>query len=184
MSHIKEIQANPNLLIYTDVPEVFFQPANSTTLASTSDGMTMREYVVIGICSLLLGLIYVASVFLYLYMKKRKRHSSRHSLDNLTNDINYPKNDQVTYGAPFSRVGSIYSSNSMGLGNGNESNTRTSIGSLKEDMGIVKNNPLLQHFPQLSEREHNSGFASDISNSNSECEMEEKIKVGWLYNSD
>jgi len=145
MSNIKEIQAYPNLLIHTDVPEVFFQPANSTTLASTSDGMTMREYVVIGICSLLLGLIYVASVFLYLYMKKRKRHSSRHSLDNLTNDINYPKNDQVTYGAPFSRVGSIYSSNSMGLGNGNESNTRTSIGSLKEDMGIVKNNPLLQH---------------------------------------
>ncbi|XP_016979484.1 uncharacterized protein LOC108044840 [Drosophila rhopaloa] len=163
-----------------NVPEVFFQPANSTTLASTSDGMTMREYVVIGICSLLLGLIYVASVFLYLYMKKRKRHSSRHSLDNLTNDINYPKNDQVTYGAPFSRVGSIYSSNSMGLGNGNESNTRTSIGSLKEDMGIVKNNPLLQHFPQLSEREHNSGFASDISNSNSECEMEEKIKTSVL----
>jgi len=66
----------------------------------------------------------------------------------------------------------------LGMGNGNESNTRTSIGSLKEDMGIVKNNPLLQHFPQLSEREHNSGFASDISNSNSECEMEEKIKVG------
>ncbi|XP_043862744.1 uncharacterized protein LOC120457760 isoform X1 [Drosophila santomea] len=163
-----------------NVPEVFFQPANSTTLASTSDGMTMREYVVIGICSLLLGLIYVASVFLYLYMKKRKRHSSRHSLDNLTNDMNYPKNDQVTYGAPFSRVGSIYSSNSMGLGNGNESNTRTSIGSLKEDMGIVKNNPLLQHFPQLGEREHNSGFASDISNSNSECEMEEKIKTSVL----
>ncbi|XP_043644638.1 uncharacterized protein LOC122614182 isoform X1 [Drosophila teissieri] len=163
-----------------NVPEVFFQPANSTTLASTSDGMTMREYVVIVICSLLLGLIYVASVFLYLYMKKRKRHSSRHSLDNLTNDMNYPKNDQVTYGAPFSRVGSIYSSNSMGLGNGNESNTRTSIGSLKEDMGIVKNNPLLQHFPQLGEREHNSGFASDISNSNSECEMEEKIKTSVL----
>ncbi|XP_017069461.1 uncharacterized protein LOC108106734 [Drosophila eugracilis] len=163
-----------------NVPEVFFQPANSTTLASTSDGMTMREYVVIGICSLLLGLIYVASVFLYLYMKKRKQHNSRHSLDNLTNDINYPKNDQVTYGAPFSRVGSIYSSNSMGMGNGNESNTRTSIGSLKEDMGIVKNNPLLQHFPQLSEREHNSGFASDISNSNSECEMEEKIKTSVL----
>ncbi|KAH8372910.1 hypothetical protein KR009_007886 [Drosophila setifemur] len=163
-----------------NVPEVFFQPANSTTLASTSDGMTMREYVVIGICSLLLGLIYVASVFLYLYMKKRKRHNSRHSLDNLANEINYPKNDQVTYGAPFSRVGSIYSANSMGLGNGNDSNTRTSIGSLKDDMGIVKNNPLLQHFPQLGDRELNSGFASDISNSNSECEMEEKIKTSAL----
>jgi len=143
----------------------------------------MREYVVIGICSLLLGLIYVASVFLYLFMKKRKsrgRHNSRHSLDNLANEINYPKNDQVTFGAPFSRVGSIYSSNSMGLGNGNDAGTRASMASLKEDMGIVKNNPLLQHFPQLGEREHNSGFASDISNSNSECEMEEKIKVSLL----
>lgn len=164
------------------MPEVFFQPANSTTLASTSDGMSMREYVVIGICSLLLGLIYVASVFLYLYMKKRKsrgRHNSRHSLDNLGNEINYPKNDQVTYGAPFSRVGSVYSANSMGLGHGsgNEAGTRASMASLKDDLGIVKNNPLLQHFPQLGEREHNSGFASDISNSNSECEMEEKIKV-------
>lgn len=164
------------------MPEVFFQPANSTTLASTSDGMSMREYVVIGICSLLLGLIYVASVFLYLYMKKRKsrqgRHNSRNSLDNLANEINYPKNDQVTYGAPFSRVGSIYSANSLGLGNGTDAATRASMASLKEDLGIVKNNPLLQHFPQLGEREHNSGFASDISNSNSECEMEEKIKVG------
>ncbi|KAH8371401.1 hypothetical protein KR093_007197, partial [Drosophila rubida] len=163
-----------------NVPEVFFQPANSTTLASTSDGMTMREYVVIGICSLLLGLIYVASVFLYLFMKKRKRsgrHNSRHSLDNIGNEINYPKNDQVTFGAPFSRVGSIYSANSMGLGGGADAGTRASMASLKEDMGIVKNNPLLQHFPQLGEREHNSGFASDISNSNSECEMEEKIKT-------
>ncbi|ALC41439.1 sha [Drosophila busckii] len=163
-----------------NVPEVFFQPANSTTLASTSDGMSMREYVVIGICSLLLGLIYVASVFLYLYMKKRKsrgRHSSRHSLDNLANEINYPKNDQVTYGAPFSRVGSVYSANSMGLGSANEANARASLASLKDDMGIVKNNPLLQHFPQLSERELNSGFASDISNSNSECELEEQLKT-------
>ncbi|XP_064547956.1 uncharacterized protein sha [Drosophila montana] len=176
-------RVNGSPVKYThNVPEVFFQPANSTTLASTSDGMSMREYVVIGICSLLLGLIYVASVFLYLYMKKRKsrgRHSSRHSLDNLANEINYPKNDQVTYGAPFSRVGSIYSANSMGLGHGgsgNEAGTRASMASLKDDLGIVKNNPLLQHFPQLGEREHNSGFASDISNSNSECEMEEKIK--------
>lgn len=179
-SSVRSLNVPPDSCL--DVPEVFFQPANSTTLASTSDGMTMREYVVIGICSLLLGLIYVASVFLYLYMKKRKsrgRHNSRHSLDNLANEINYPKNDQVTYGAPFSRVGSIYSANSMGLGsvNGNEAGTRASMASLKDDLGIVKNNPLLQHFPQLGEREHNSGFVSDISNSNSECEMEEKIKV-------
>ncbi|XP_023032086.2 uncharacterized protein LOC6643380 [Drosophila willistoni] len=165
-----------------NVPEVFFQPANSTRLASTSDGMTMREYVVIGICSLLLGLIYVASVFLYLFMKKRKsrRHNSRNSLDNLPNEINYPKNDQVTYGAPFSRVGSIYSAHSLGMGGNEASAGRPSMNGLKDDLGIVKNNPLLQHFPQLGDREQNSGFASDISNSNSECEMEEKIKTSVL----
>ncbi|XP_029408035.2 uncharacterized protein LOC105230656 [Bactrocera dorsalis] len=163
-----------------NVSEVLFQSETTSTLASTSDGMSTKEYVVIAVCSLLLGLIYVASVFLYLHMKKRKgRHQSPHtrnSLDDMNNEINYPKNDQVTFGAPFNRSGSIYSATSMGTSN--EPRSRTSIGSLKEEMGIVKSNPLLQHYPQLSE--HNSGFASDISNSNSECEMDgtlqEKLK--------
>ncbi|XP_053965992.1 uncharacterized protein LOC128868192 [Anastrepha ludens] len=158
---------------YTNnVSEVLFQSEATSTLASTSDGMSTKEYIVIGVCSLLLGLIYVASVFLYLHMKKRKSRDQsphmRNSLDDMANEINYPKNDQVTFGAPFNRSGSIYSATSMGTSN--EPRSRTSIGSLKEEMGIIKNNPLLQHFPQLGE--HNSGFASDISNSNSECEMD------------
>ncbi|XP_023159406.1 uncharacterized protein LOC101449223 [Ceratitis capitata] len=166
---------------YTNnVSEVLFQSEATSTLASTSDGMSTKEYVVIGVCSLLLGLIYVASVFLYLHMKKRKSRDQsphmRNSLDDMANEINYPKNDQVTFGAPFNRSGSIYSATSMGTSN--EPRSRASIGSLKEEMGIIKNNPLLQHFPQLGE--HNSGFASDISNSNSECEMDgsfhEKLK--------
>lgn len=165
---------------FSDVSEVLFQSEATSTLASTSDSMSTKEYVVIGVCSLLLGLIYVASVFLYLHMKKRKGRQqsphTRNSLDDITNEINYPKNDQVTFGAPFNRSGSIYSATSMGTSN--EPRSRTSIGSFKEEMGIIKSNPLLQHFPQLSE--HNSGFASDISNSNSECEMDgtlqEKLK--------
>ncbi|KAL9914095.1 shavenoid isoform 1-T7 [Glossina fuscipes fuscipes] len=154
-----------------NVSEVLFQSEATTTLASTSDGMSTKEYIVIGICSLLLGLIYVSSVFLYLHMKKRKsrdQHHMRNSLDDLTNEINYPKNDQVTFGAPFARSGSLYSGGS--LTTSNEPRSRASLSSLKEEMGIVKNNPLLQHFPQLSD--HHSGFASDISNSASECEMD------------
>ncbi|XP_037941203.1 uncharacterized protein LOC119674150 [Teleopsis dalmanni] len=164
---------------FHNVSEVLFQAEATTTLASTSDGMTSKEYIVIGICSLLLGLIYVSSVFLYLHMKKRKQRDQLHmrrSLDDLANEINYPKNDQVTFGTPFNRSGSMYSIAS--LSNSNEPRSRGSIGSLKEEIGIIKNNPLLQHFPQLGE--HNSGFTSDVSNSNSECEMDgsfhDKIK--------
>lgn len=163
--------------------EVLFQSEATTTLASTSDGMSTKEYIVIGICSLLLGLIYVSSVFLYLHMKKRKsrdQHHMRNSLDDLTNEINYPKNDQVTFGAPFARSGSLYSGGS--LTTSNEPRSRASLSSLKEEMGIVKNNPLLQHFPQLSD--HHSGFASDISNSASECEMDGGYhdKLKQVYN--
>ncbi|XP_065369975.1 uncharacterized protein DDB_G0284459 [Calliphora vicina] len=154
-----------------NVSEVLFQAEATATLASTSDGMSTKEYIVIGVCSLLLGLIYVSSVFLYLHMKKRKSRDqghSRNSLDDLNNEINYPKNDQVTFGAPFTRSGSLYSAGS--LTTSNEPRSRASLSSLKEEMGIVKNNPLLQHFPQLND--HHSGFTSDISNSNSECEMD------------
>ncbi|XP_037812218.1 uncharacterized protein LOC119603982 isoform X1 [Lucilia sericata] len=154
-----------------NVSEVLFQAEATTTLASTSDGMSTKEYIVIGVCSLLLGLIYVSSVFLYLHMKKRKSRDqsrSRNSLDDLNNEINYPKNDQVTFGAPFTRSGSLYSAGS--LTTSNEPRSRASLSSMKEEMGIVKNNPLLQHFPQLND--HHSGFTSDISNSNSECEMD------------
>lgn len=104
-------------------------------------------------------------------MKKRKnrdQNRSRNSLDDLNNEINYPKNDQVTFGAPFTRSGSLYSAGSIATSN--EPRSRASLSSMKEEMGIVKNNPLLQHFPQLND--HHSGFTSDISNSNSECEMD------------
>ncbi|XP_067630710.1 serine-rich adhesin for platelets isoform X2 [Eurosta solidaginis] len=166
-------RVNGSPVKYTpNVSEVLFQSEATSTLASTSDGMSTKEYLVIGICTLLLGLIYVASVLLYLHMKKRKRRDQsphmRNSLDDIANEINYPKNDQVTFGAPFTRSGSIYSAAS--LGTSNEPRSRGSIGSLKEEMGIIKSNPLLQHFPQLGE--YNSGFTSDVSNSNSDCEMD------------
>nr|CAD7395170.1 unnamed protein product [Timema poppensis] len=39
-------------------------------------GLTVSEYVAIGVCSVLLGLIYVASVFLYLHVRRRRKGRS------------------------------------------------------------------------------------------------------------
>lgn len=36
-------------------------------------GLNVTEYIAIGVCSILLGLIYVASVFLYLHVRRRRR---------------------------------------------------------------------------------------------------------------
>ncbi|KDR11420.1 hypothetical protein L798_13424 [Zootermopsis nevadensis] len=36
-------------------------------------GLSVTEYIAIGVCSILLGLIYVASVFLYLHVRRRRR---------------------------------------------------------------------------------------------------------------
>lgn len=37
--------------------------------------MSLSEYVAIGVCSVLLGLIYVASVLLYLHLRKRRKEN-------------------------------------------------------------------------------------------------------------
>lgn len=61
--------------------EVTFLPEpNSESQSSDEDSLSVSEYVAIGMCSVLLGLIYVASIFLYLHLKKRntlKRTSER-----------------------------------------------------------------------------------------------------------
>uniref|UniRef100_A0A1B0GKH4 Putative conserved plasma membrane protein n=1 Tax=Lutzomyia longipalpis TaxID=7200 RepID=A0A1B0GKH4_LUTLO len=152
-----------------NVTEVSFQSESST--ASNSEGLTTREYVVIGLCSLLLGLIYVASVFLYLHMKKRKNQSPSGSVSGHTvknNELPFPPNDQVTYGPGFHRNGgsSLYGSKSYSPRNQGSNMRNVTGGNLVgEEMGIIKSNPLLKHFPNLSD---NSGFMSDQSNSNSE----------------
>lgn len=128
---------------------------------------------------MLLGLIYVASVFLYLHVKKRKSRATAEAAA-LAN-VATVKNDQVTFGAGFSRSGSVSTFSSQihtggSMMSGGAGSRRSSIrlqqsaapGSV-EEMGIIKNNPLLKHYPNLSD---NSGFTSDLSNSNSECDDE------------
>jgi len=57
----------------------------STDVRSTEEtpaGLTVSEYVAIGVCSILLGIIYVASIMLYLHIKKRRRKSSDKDVEN------------------------------------------------------------------------------------------------------
>ncbi|GLV42232.1 shavenoid [Carabus blaptoides fortunei] len=56
-----------------NVSEVVFSPDAQASDTSPVGGLTVSEYIAIGICSVLLGLIYVSSVFLYLHIRRRKR---------------------------------------------------------------------------------------------------------------
>lgn len=61
--------------------------SNTQTSKDDSSSMTVSEYVAIGICSVLLGLIYIASVFLYLHIRKRNRTKSTLELsENINQD--------------------------------------------------------------------------------------------------
>lgn len=54
--------------------------AFATDVQSSQDsgsGLSVSEYVAIGVCSILLGLIYVASVFLYLHTRKKKQKETK-----------------------------------------------------------------------------------------------------------
>lgn len=142
------------------------------------EGLTAKEYIVIALCSLILGLIYVASVFLYIHVKKNKSRSaeSEESGANASSGApksSFPPNDQVTFGNGFSR-GSYNRSVSSTAGDRHRSSGRdVSLNGLgSEEHGVVKSNPLLKHYPNLSD---NSGFASDLSNSNSERDDERAI---------
>ncbi|KRT78996.1 hypothetical protein AMK59_8558, partial [Oryctes borbonicus] len=52
---------------------VVFSADAQSSGSSDGNGLSMSEIVAIGICSVLLGLIYVASVFLYLHIRRRRK---------------------------------------------------------------------------------------------------------------
>lgn len=115
----------------------------------------------------------MASVLPYLHMKKRKRShgpSGRsNTLDSAKSDDERGgggggyKNDQVAFGQGFVRMasggggGSIYGSKSgSSIGGRNNQRNSGSMRSLsastpREEMGIIKSNPLLKHFPNLND---------------------------------
>lgn len=187
-------------ILFSDVTEVTFSSDthNDPEASVAGFGLSTKEYVVIGLCSLVLGLIYVASVFLYLHMKKRKAESHSGSMRNPKSEINYPKPDDLAFAAAFSRNGSIVSTYAgqnhsiMGGGRsiGHESGRRSLSGhplhrssslngsmNIKsipsEEMMIVKNNPLLNHFSNVSDM-------SEMSLSNSDGDEDKMRKVERL----
>lgn len=118
-----------------------------------------------------------------------KRYKSRGSGNDNDNDgtqrkSEYQQNDEVTFGNGFNRSSYDRSSGSItGAGvlpdrhkNLNRNMSLNGLGN--EEQGIIKSNPLLKHYPNLSD---NSGFISDMSNSNSEC-GEEHITHELLKN--
>ncbi|KAK4884453.1 hypothetical protein RN001_000724 [Aquatica leii] len=58
-----------------NVSEVVFSAGAQASEDTSNSRLSVTEYIAIGICSILLGLIYVASVFLYLHIRKRKKGS-------------------------------------------------------------------------------------------------------------
>lgn len=164
-------------------------------------------------CSLLLGLIYVASVLLYLYVKKRKSgraaNDSHSPADPAGGTTTAALNEQVTFGTGFSRTSSLQSAFGGKIRDGNAfigDARRESLRSLQQQAaaaavaasvtggnappgygrhgsgmptgvvvvggmgdemgGVVKNNPLLKHYPNF---DGSVEFPSDMSASNSEC---------------
>lgn len=97
------------------------------------------------------------------------------------------KNDQVTFGPGYKRNDSI---TGFGTNRSSLDNERASVRKSNahrgmpdtingEEIGIVKSNPLLRHYPNLSD---NSGFTSDLSNSNSECDDDRIVDAAFIKN--
>lgn len=118
----------------------------------------------------------MASVFLYLHVKKRKSRNAH--LAAAPSTVATVKNDQVTFNASFRGGGSAafgIQNRSDLMGGGSFRGNSATLGQYPsmtnglsgEELGIVKSNPLLKHYPNLND---NSGFISDMSNSNSEDE--------------
>lgn len=126
-------------------------------------------------------------------MKRYKNRNSNAGTEatNASPKTSFPSNDQVTFGNSFSNNGNYSRSSqpSNGTNGGNGGNDRhksngrnMSLNGLgNEELGIIKNNPLLKHYPSLGD---SSGFTSDMSNSNSnsECDDERAINHEIMKN--
>ncbi|XP_047520026.1 uncharacterized protein LOC125059590 [Pieris napi] len=109
----------------TNITEVQFTPTAHTSDTPPSTGLSASEYVAIGISSLLLGLIYVASVFLYLHIRKRRKASTEE------NSVRRTKGRK--------RDGTIITERDILRIN----NERVQISNAMGEEGVIKKNPLL-----------------------------------------
>lgn len=141
---------NGNFL--SDVTEVQFAPNAQTSQATTTSGLSVTEYVAIGISSLLLGLIYVASVFLYLHIRKRKKVGSEDSSRRLKSLKN--KDGSIITERDIVRI--------------NNERVQSLPNSLDLDDGLIKNNPLMGLSRQFHQIKHS--FPSDSGSTLSDSE--------------
>ncbi|XP_014365921.2 uncharacterized protein LOC106716814 [Papilio machaon] len=125
-----------------NITEVQFAPNAQTAGTVVTSGLTVTEYVVIGISSLLLGLIYVASVFLYLHIRKRRKAASE-------------ENNARKLKSIKSKDGKIITERDIVRINNERIQKLPNV--LGQDDGVIKKNPL------LSRQYHDSkgGFPSD-----------------------
>ncbi|KPJ20814.1 hypothetical protein RR46_00805 [Papilio xuthus] len=125
----------------SNITEVQFAPNAQTASTVVTSGLTVTEYVVIGISSLLLGLIYVASVFLYLHIRKRRKAASE-------------ENNARKLKSIKSKDGKILTERDIVRINNERIQTLPNV--LGQDDGVIKKNPL------LSRQYHDKGgFPSD-----------------------
>lgn len=151
---------------FSDVTEVQFALGTSE---SEKENLSTNEYAVIAITSFCLGLMYIASVFLYIYLKKRKDQPSAANSDDLNKNFSREgekrKNDEIFHGFP-----SLPNLDSSDFHNGRSSYRRnSSLGPSVEFLDnpephVVKSNPLMKHFMSFNE---NNGFMSDSSDADS-----------------
>ncbi|KAI8420155.1 hypothetical protein MSG28_008726 [Choristoneura fumiferana] len=136
----------------SNVTEVQFAPNAQTSQATTTSGLSVTEYVAIGISSLLLGLIYVASVFLYLHIRKRKKVGSEDSSRRLKSLKN--KDGSIITERDIVRI--------------NNERVPSLPSSLDLDDGLIKNNPLMGLSRQFHQIKHS--FPSDSGSTLSDSE--------------
>ncbi|KAJ0174154.1 hypothetical protein K1T71_010300 [Dendrolimus kikuchii] len=131
-----------------NVTEVQFAPNAQTSDTGSTTGLSVAEYVAIGFSSLLLGLIYVASVFLFLHIRKRRQTASEGSE---IRKVRGPKNKD---GASITERDIVRVNNEL---------MQTII--IRDD-GIIKKNPLLGISRQYHEiKNFPSDSGSNISDS-------------------
>lgn len=121
--------------IFTDDP--YDENANNTK----STGFSSNEYIALGLATLLLALIYVASVFLYLHLKKNKiKEKSSRRGNTFRKYLNIEDNASHLFGENQSKK------------------------LIVEEEGLIKNNPLLMKRYYPSTVMDNSGMPSGDGN--------------------
>ncbi|CAG9795740.1 unnamed protein product [Diatraea saccharalis] len=168
LSTWKLLQMNNVILSFLDVTEVQFASNAQTSEASSTSGLSVTEYVAIGLSSLLLGLIYVASVFLYLHIRKRKKAASNEGSTKRIKGLK-KKDGSIITERDIIRV--------------TNERMQPISNAITQDEGVVKKNPLLNITRQFHEsKSFPSDSGSNLSDSEDFAESSARSDDTNLYN--